>query len=747
VALSGDIANLVVQLRLDDSGFSNRLRGVQGSLGRFQGGLSQMGRGVGQVTSGIDRMATRAALAAAGGLTAVVTTAASFEQAFTGVEKTVDGTEEQMARLEQRFRQMARTMPVAFEELAAIGEAGGALGIAREDLEEFVDVVARLGVSTNLSSDQAATALGQLGNVLHLTGDEFRDLSDSLVALGNAGASTESQIVEMAARFAAAGNSAGLTKEEILALSSAVASMGIEVEAGGSALSRIFNNVATNIGTSSKKAVEFARTMGLTARQFKVAWERDALGTFQDFLAELGKLDQFEQARVLKAIGITNTRDISAVRLMSQNIGLVNEQLRISEEATGDLNKESQKFFDTTAGQWQKLKNNIRDAAATIGTELLPVVNDLIGDFTRLLNDPQMNEGELGKAFRQGIQPVSAFSREFKKFGQGLSEGIRNISKELRGTDFSGLIGGMKLAAQVAKDAFDAFRSLPEPIQQLAIAALVANKVSGGAVGSIAKGLANILAGSIKIAFPKLDIFSRGSPVNPMFVKVLGGLPGTGVPGTGGRPGAPRPSMVPRWLGPTIATTLVAMGGGGPMEGGEQIQYFRKLLGETQDVQDAINRSHVTLGNIYTAANDPAFRRGLTTDQLRAIDDLARQIGPVSATVEEQKPILKKVGFQLRNIEVETRGAKRVFAERLAGVRIEQRRVGQLVQAQRLATERGFIKANNALGIVARKDFEPSFNANIYTTVNAQLSTYNSLQTINRVDSIRYNGKLVPIGF
>jgi len=79
------------------------------------------------------------------------------------------------------------------------------------------------------------------------------------------------------------------------------------------------------------------------------------------------------------------------------------------------------------------------------------------------------------------------------------------------------------------------------------------------------------------------------------------------------------------------------------------------------------------------------------------------------------------------------------------GVARDTRTLQQRINDQKAATERGFRTANAALGIVARKDFSPSFNASIYTSVTAHLSTYNALQTINRVDNIRYNGKPVPI--
>jgi hypothetical protein len=81
----------------------------------------------------------------------------------------------------------------------------------------------------------------------------------------------------------------------------------------------------------------------------------------------------------------------------------------------------------------------------------------------------------------------------------------------------------------VAKTAFDAFNALPGPVKQLALAAIVGNKVTGGALGSIAGGLKDIFSGSIKLAFQR-----GATPANPLFVAPVGGGLGGGVPAGGG---------------------------------------------------------------------------------------------------------------------------------------------------------------------------------------------------------------------
>jgi TP901 family phage tail tape measure protein len=692
MAFGAEVANLIVALKLDDSGFSGKLNKAAGQLKAMDRGLGQMGKGAGQVAGGIGRLTDRVALLTGAGLAAVVTTAASFEQAFTGIEKTVDGTDEQMAELEETIRGMARTMPVSFEELAAIGEQGGALGIARESLDEFIDVVARLSVSTNLSSEQAATALGQLGNVLHLEGDEIEAFADTLVALGNAGASTEDQIVEMAARFGAAGNSAGLTADEILALSSAVASMGIEVEAGGGSLSRLFNNVTTGIGTNSDEAKAFADAIGVSMGEFRKSWEEDALGTFQDLLGVLNEMDQFEGAALLKDLGITNTRDVNTIALMAQNLGFVSDQLKVTENDMGALDKESQKFFDTASGQWKTFTNIVRDGAAIIGTEVLPVTKDLLSELSETLDTPEMREN-------------------LKGFGQDLAAGVRGFIDEMKGTDFSGIIGGLKLTAEIARGAFDAFRALPQPIQQLAIAALVANKVTGGAIGQIAAGLGNLVLGSLKTITAGHVTVIGGS--------VTGG--GGGVPGGGGVGGS-----IAKGLKVGAALGSIPLAGAAAVEVINFSDMRDQAIGGLEEKLDSMDRG--------TFAE--------TKESMEAIQ----------AEIDKERPFLEGILFNTNVKPV----LERELAE-LQGVKQSQYRVADKTSAlQGLAqsAQNYYARTASAAERTAAKDFSLNPELNVHTNLTVPVSVsvnasviaaqlYRARTSVRGTDGIHHSGGFV----
>src|SRR5699024_5211865 len=166
-----------------------------------------------------------------------------WETAWAGVQKTNDGTAEQMQRLEEDLRNLATTLPATHEEIAAVAEAAGQLGVGVDDVAEFTETMINLGETTNLTADEAATALARFSNI---TGTSFSDvdrLGSALVGLGNNFAATESEILHMSERIAAAGTQAGLSEGEIIGLATAMSAVGIEAEAGGTAVTMTFNNI------------------------------------------------------------------------------------------------------------------------------------------------------------------------------------------------------------------------------------------------------------------------------------------------------------------------------------------------------------------------------------------------------------------------------------------------------------------------------------------------------------------------
>ena len=137
--------------------------------------------------------------------------AIEYESAITGVYKTVNGTDEQLADISDEIMKMSTEMPATTTEIAAVAEAAGQLGIATGDITSFTQTMINMGEATNLTADEAATALAKFANIAGTSASDYNRLGSVIVDLGNNFATTEADITRMATRLASAGTLAGLS--------------------------------------------------------------------------------------------------------------------------------------------------------------------------------------------------------------------------------------------------------------------------------------------------------------------------------------------------------------------------------------------------------------------------------------------------------------------------------------------------------------------------------------------------------
>jgi hypothetical protein len=145
-----------------------------------------------------------------------------------------------------------------------------------------------LGETTNLTAEEAATSIAQMMNIMGTAPQNVDRLGAALVALGNNGASTERDILEMAQRISAAGAQVGMTEADVLGFANALASLGVEAEAGGTAISSVMSNMSKAVSQGGEKLEQFATVAGLSASEFATAFREDpaaAIATFVEGLA------------------------------------------------------------------------------------------------------------------------------------------------------------------------------------------------------------------------------------------------------------------------------------------------------------------------------------------------------------------------------------------------------------------------------------------------------------------------------
>lgn len=315
-----------------------------------------------------------------------------FESAITGVAKTTDLTDEELAAMSDSIKALSTEIPATTEEIAAVAEAAGQLGIQKDALLDFTEIMTMLGTATNMTADEAATALARFANITGMATDNYGRLGSVIVDLGNNFATTESEIVAMGTRLASAGKLAGLTEPEIMALAAAMSSVGIEAEAGGTAMTQTLNAIEKAVAKGGDDLAEFARIAGMSSEEFSSAWKNDAMSTLTSFIGGLGKLDEQGESTVLvlEDLGLTGIRQSNMLKALGlaadQMTGAVNTANTAWQQNTA-LTNEANKRYATAQSRLTMMQNAYNNLKVAIGDAYTPALSEAYGVGTKVLNE------------------------------------------------------------------------------------------------------------------------------------------------------------------------------------------------------------------------------------------------------------------------------------------------------------------------------------------------------------------------
>ena len=428
---------------------TNGVKGVRESTSAYQGLASQLkdtGKGIKEVGESIDTITKPiqyASTALAAGGVASAKFAIDFEDIFAGVKKTVDATPEQLAKIKQGIIDLSTTgidgrgaIPQTTTELNELAAAGGQLGISQENIIDFTEVMAQMGSATNLVGEEGAATLARFQNVMGVGQNEIRNIGSAIVDLGNHSATTESEIAAMALRMGKYGSSVRMSAADVLGYSAALSSLGIEAQMGGSAIGRTWLSIETAVANGGEGLKTFAKYSGKSAKEFKEQWNTDSSGAFNGLLKGLQSAENLTVA--LDDLGINNTQDIQAMMALVNGYDLVTESVNRSNTAYQEntaLQEEFNAKNETTASKLANTKNNIVEAARSIGETMLPSIQDAsttVADFAKGLS--QMDDEQKRVVVNTGatviaIGAISKVSAGAIKGVGGIVEAVGNIKK------------------------------------------------------------------------------------------------------------------------------------------------------------------------------------------------------------------------------------------------------------------------------------------------------------------------------
>lgn len=782
VPFEGDFSGLISGLSATLSSSSLKSAGKKGGLA-IGGALV-----AGVVAAGIGK-------AVASSLSKAI----DFQSSFADVRKTVDATEKGYARLEKGIRGMSKVIPTGANELAELAGVAGQLGVKNRSIIKFTRTVADLGETTDLHGEDAAKTLARIANIMQTSEKDYGRLGSTIVDLGNNMATTESEITDMALRLAKSGNQVGLSEDQVLAFSAALSSVGIEADAGGSAFSKAFINMAMAVREGGRDLERYGRVAGVTGKEIGDLFNQDAASAMVLVTEGLGRIRK-EGGNVfgtLEKLGIKEVRMRDAMLGAAGAGDLFRKSLKLGSDAWKEntaLADEAAQRYGTTKSQMQLLKNTWDDVMISLGEMVRPTwdravrqVRDGVAKVGKVLGNPKLTGKEkfhrLVKMFTDavvaGIENAADVAAQLApSVAQGFAKGFANapiwaqlggamLMLKLLGGPRSFTAAGLSAGGMFGKGFGAAAAGFGGGtkgwVSAFALRGALDMKVAARTVGTAFMRQMKTTLPSLAAVFGIGDVVTTAlaGDTKGALAKSAGGLAGAGIgaligsvfPGIGTAIGAAIGGGIGVGLGGAINNLFA--GGDSPMKTlQEKIQESSKRLarGIKAEVASISGLRQAAKGQVEARRNQKRAAERTAAAE-RELNRARRQHGPSSERARGAEARYKLALDESRKAEAKLRKANRLQgAERRATVRIIRENVqeakaniGQLRTERKAILKRRDANLKNKGSVEDLKKIQSELRANSKQLDSAQGKVNRSIQRAGQVIGPKFARSLEKI--
>ncbi|MGO2150804.1 MAG: phage tail tape measure protein [Microbacterium gubbeenense] len=432
---------------------------------------------------------------------ATVVASASYESAFTAVERTSGVVGRGVEELRNELIGLTREIPQSFDDIANIAARGAQLGIADQELSSFTDTVAKfVATSDTVTLDQAVESLGRLSNLLGDT--DFNALGSSVSLVGVSAAATEGQIVRTSQELAPFAAAVGVTADETIGLSAAVASLGQSPERTRSAFLALQKTMDNTVASGGDELESFAQLLGTTSDEVARLWKQDPTEFITSLVRALSTAENL--TTTFGALGLTQSRTVQVFQALAADARNAGDGMSVLEQALLDANvgytegtelaRQYSKIADDLAARWQLFINALGEAGAALGNSLAPALASLLDFITPLIQGfAEFTQTPLGEFLARSGGALTTFTIALTSVIALVATGVGGMAAlktALLGAGWGAATTGVRgLAASMAG------------LTTATGSAATATKVLKGALISTGIGLAAVAIGSLAAAF------------------------------------------------------------------------------------------------------------------------------------------------------------------------------------------------------------------------------------------------------
>lgn len=336
-----------------------------------------------------------------------VKAAMGFESAMADVKKVVNfESPAQFKAMSDDVLGLSERLPMAAEGIAQIVAAGGQSGIAREELNRFAEDAVKMGVAFDQTAEESGSMMAKWRTAFKMNQTEVVTLADQINYLGNTGAASTGQISNILTAIGPLGEVAGVSAAQLAAMGSTLAGVGIAQDVAATGIKNFM--LTLTAGTAATKSQKEAyKALRLDANELAKGMQTDSEGTINRVLETLAKVEKSKQAAVLT--NLFGKESVGAIAPLLTSLGTLQRNFKsVGDESqyAGSMNNEYAARAATTQNAMQLLQNRVTRLGITVGSMLLPPLNDFMAAVGPIISSvatlagahPWLIKGVLGAA-------------------------------------------------------------------------------------------------------------------------------------------------------------------------------------------------------------------------------------------------------------------------------------------------------------------------------------------------------------
>lgn len=325
------------------------------------------------------------------GLGAATKNAIDFDQAMSGASRALDLSGKEVEDFKRQALAIAPPLGLLPEKFAELATEAGKLGVAKKDIIDFAKVIAETAAITDADAIKLSSSFAALQTITGASGKQLEIFGAAVNKLDDNVGGTTPDIIEFTRQTAATGKLLKLGIKDLAAYGSTMASLGIQNGVAYRSFNGLLNKLAASHTLSKKGQLAF-RDLGLDAQQMARIMTTNANQGIEIFLTAIQKVAAVDTSRALGAVkqivGGDYNDEILTLALSHQKLATALTYTSDAYDAANlqKKNDELAKKLGNVKGQTAVMQAQMQRLGITLGSAVLPNLNDLLGMMTPLID-------------------------------------------------------------------------------------------------------------------------------------------------------------------------------------------------------------------------------------------------------------------------------------------------------------------------------------------------------------------------